>query len=266
MNYQGKDHTYVICAYKESEYLEECIRSLMNQTVEGNVIVVTSTPNAFIHKLADKYRLPLYVNEGEKGIAGDWNFGLSKVTTAIATIAHQDDTYEPWYREKVLRYMNESPRPLLFFSDYGEIRNGKRQDKNRLLQIKRMMLLPMRFKSAKSSVFIRRRVLSFGSAISCPTVSYCLENLPQPIFQSGYRSCLDWQAWEKISRMEGDFIYCDRICMYHRIHEESTTSEVLQENERYREDLEMFMRFWPKPVAHFLEFFYKNSEKSNQVG
>ncbi len=265
MKYQGKDHTYVICAYKESQYLEDCICSLKNQKTSSNIIAITSTPNEYIQRMAQRYEIPLFINDGETGIAGDWNFGLSMIRTPIATIAHQDDIYEPWYTESVLTSMNECKKPLLFFSDYGEIRDGKREESNRLLRIKRIMLLPFHIKGASSSIFIRRFVLSLGSAISCPTVSYCLENLPQPIFQAGYRSCLDWQAWEKISRLEGDFIYCDRICMYHRIHEESTTTEVLQDNERYREDLEMFMRFWPKPIAHVLEFFYKNSEKSNQM-
>ena len=38
-------HTFVICAYKESAYLEECILSLKQQTVKSNIIMITSTPN-----------------------------------------------------------------------------------------------------------------------------------------------------------------------------------------------------------------------------
>ena len=95
MKYTGKDHTYVICAYRESDYLEECICSLMKQKVKSNIIMVTSTFNEFLHKLSHKYNIPLFVNLGEAGISGDWNFGLSKVKTPIATIAHQDDIYEP---------------------------------------------------------------------------------------------------------------------------------------------------------------------------
>ena len=38
-----KNHTFVICAYKESKYLEECIKSLINQTVKSNIIMTTST-------------------------------------------------------------------------------------------------------------------------------------------------------------------------------------------------------------------------------
>lgn len=58
-------HTFVICAYRESPYLEDCIRSLRAQTVKSRIIMVTSTPNDFIQGLAGKYQIPCYVNEGE---------------------------------------------------------------------------------------------------------------------------------------------------------------------------------------------------------
>ena len=32
--YQGRNHTFVICAYQESAYLEECILSVLKQTVK----------------------------------------------------------------------------------------------------------------------------------------------------------------------------------------------------------------------------------------
>ena len=38
------DHTFAICAYKESPYLEECIKSLKNQTIKSNILIATSTP------------------------------------------------------------------------------------------------------------------------------------------------------------------------------------------------------------------------------
>ncbi len=55
-------HTYVICAYKESPFLEECIRSLKAQTVQSEIIMATSTPNDYIRSLADEYEIPLFVN------------------------------------------------------------------------------------------------------------------------------------------------------------------------------------------------------------
>ena len=41
-------HTFVICAYKESAFLEECILSLKKQTVRSNILIATSTPNKYI--------------------------------------------------------------------------------------------------------------------------------------------------------------------------------------------------------------------------
>lgn len=37
------DHTFAVCAYRESPYLDECVESLLAQTVRTNVIVATST-------------------------------------------------------------------------------------------------------------------------------------------------------------------------------------------------------------------------------
>lgn len=263
--YLGKDHTYVICAYLESAYLDACIRSLQKQTVASNIIMVTSTPGKFLTDITAKYQIPLYINEGNYGIAGDWNFALSQVHTPIATIAHQDDIYEPWYTETVLSCINESKKPLIFFSDYGEIRGNKKEEHNTLLDVKRFMLIPMRPKWARSNIFIRRRVLSLGSPISCPTVSYFLPNLPDKIFRTEFKCNLDWQAWEKLSHLKGDFIFCNKICMYHRIHIQSTTTEVLKENGRRKEDFEMFSKFWPKGIARILEHFYQISEKLNKL-
>ena len=193
-------HTFVICAYKESEYLEECILSLKNQKSNSLIIMETSTPNDFISSLVEKYEIPLYVNP-HGGITQDWNFGLSKIETRYATIAHQDDIYEPDYGKKILEAFENSKKPLIAFSDYGEVRNGDKVTDTTMLNIKRLMLFPLRIKAFSGSKFVRRRILSLGDPISCPAVSFDLERLERPIFRDGFRSCEDWEAWEKISRM-----------------------------------------------------------------
>ena len=52
-----KEHTFAICAYKESRYLEECIISVINQDIKSNVIIATATPNKHIMDLAKKYNI-----------------------------------------------------------------------------------------------------------------------------------------------------------------------------------------------------------------
>lgn len=263
--YNTDKHTFVICAYEESPFLEECICSLMAQTVKSKVVLSTSTPNDMILNMADKYHIPVYVNTGAKGIAGDWNFACSISETSLVTIAHQDDIYEPWYLEQVLKGIKNEENTLIIFTDYGEIRDGKKIDKNNLLGIKRLMLFPLRASFLKNCIWIRRRVLSLGSPISCPTVTYVKNNLPDPLFLEGYRSDLDWQAWERFSRRKGAFVYCPKICMYHRIHEGSATTEIIADSGRSREDLEMFCKFWPVSIARIVAQLYRLSEKSNDI-
>lgn len=260
-----KKHTFAVCAYKESPFLETCIRSLKRQTVPTNIIVVTSTPNDHISKIADKYDIGVYVNEGESGITQDWNYAYQKAETPYVTIAHQDDVYHSQYCEYLFRYTETSNKPLIFFTDYGEIRNGKIVTSNRLLRIKRIMLSPLLIRSFGKSIFIRRRILSLGSPICCPSVTFIKPYLPGFAFENHFRADEDWEAWEKISRFDGDFVFCPKPLMLHRIHEDSETSKILEENRRGREDFIMFQKFWPSRIAALLTNLYGRSEKSNQL-
>lgn len=262
-DFGAKDYTFVICAYKESPYLEECICSLKKQKLPVNIILVTSTPNRHIEELVQKYQLPYYINTGKAGIAEDWNFGLSKAGGKVVTIAHQDDIYEPDFAWKILKNINRHEKPLIAFTDYGELRNDERVTANRLLKVKRVMLFPMRSRKLQRIRFVRRRILSFGSPICCPSVTFVKGNLPEVIFTPGYRSDVDWQAWEKLSRLKGAFVYCKDILMFHRIHEESATTAIIADNDRTKEDFEMFCRFWPKWIARIIEHFYQKGEDSN---
>lgn len=259
------EHTFVICAYKESPYLENCIQSLKEQTIASEIIIATSTPNAYIKEIADRYELTIYEKEGVSDIADDWNYGYSKVTTPYLTIAHQDDIYLPSYTEHVLQEFHKSSKPLIFFCDYAELRGEQVVIKNKLLTVKRIMLIPLRCRLFFSSRFVRRRILSFGSPICCPSVAYAKENLPEKVFVQGFRSNEDWEAWEKISRLKGDYIYDKQILMYHRIHEDSETSAIIQDNKRSEEDMIMYSKFWPKPIARLLVKLYADGQKSNEL-
>ncbi|MCR5607504.1 MAG: glycosyltransferase family 2 protein [Lachnospiraceae bacterium] len=259
------NHTFVICAYKESPYLEECILSLKQQVKKTNIIMVTSTPNDLISSMSEKYDIPLFVNEGQGGITQDWNFGLSKIETEYATIAHQDDIYDRKYVMEIAKLTKKSKKPLILFADYGELRNGQKVNSNTNLKIKRILLFMLRFRIFWPSIFVRRRSLSLGCGIACPSVTFSLKNLKQPIFEHGYRSVEDWQAWERISKFKGEFVYCPKILMYHRIHEESETSKIIEDNQRSSEEYDMFIKFWPKPIAKLINNFYKAGQKSNDI-
>ncbi|MBE5912925.1 MAG: glycosyltransferase [Pseudobutyrivibrio ruminis] len=258
-------HTFVICAYGESQFLEECITSVLNQTEKSNVILATSTPNEHINDLCKKNNIPLFINDGETGITQDWMYAISCAKTPLVTIAHQDDIYFENYAKKAVEAFEESSKPLIFFTDYWEIRNDIYVKSNKLLNIKRVMLLPLRIKALQGSKWVRRRILSLGSPICCPSVSYAVDNLPSPLFLNHFRTNEDWEAWERYSWLEGDFLYCKEPLMAHRIHADSETTATIQETGRSAEDYEMYRKFWPEKIAKFLVKKYKESEKSNQL-
>ena len=142
-------HTFVICAYKESPYLEECVESIKNQEQQSNILMVTSTPNEYIKKISQKYNIELRVNTGQGGIVQDWNFAYRQCGTPYITIAHQDDVYFKEYAIRAVKMLEQSKKPLIYFSDYCEIRNGRRVTDNRLLKAKRILLFPLRGKLFK---------------------------------------------------------------------------------------------------------------------
>lgn len=260
-------HTFAICAYGKSPYLRDCIESIKAQTYrESEVYLSTATPSAWLSHLAEEYDLPIYVNEGAHGIGEDWNFAYSKATGAFVTIAHQDDVYEAEYAATAVRMLEASRLPLIFFTNYGELRDGVPVDDNRLLRIKRRLLKPFLDPRAFGSVKARRRMLRMGSAICCPSVTLCRRNVPNPPFVTGMRSNLDWATWERLSRLPGEFIYAPQILMRHRIHGGSTTSKLIADRTRGAEDLEMLERFWPKPVARLIYVVYSHGMDSNVGG
>ena len=264
-NFSAKDHSFVLCAYGESPYLEECLLSLLNQNVKTSYSIATTTPNAHIQSIAAKYDVPLFINEGQPGIAHDWNCAVSHCSTPLVTIAHQDDVYEPNYVEKMLEAMNCAPGPLIFFSNYGELRCGEKVDSSKLLGVKRMLLSEIQKKGSVSKRSQKRRLIAVGSAICCPSVTYNVPALPSPLFLEGMKSNLDWEAWERFSLLDGSFVYSDQILMRHRIHEGSETSHLIRDNTRTAEDLAMLQKFWSKPMAALINKAYGSGQKSNDL-
>lgn len=263
--YNKNNHSFAVCAYGASPYLEECICSLIRQTVKSRIFIATSTPNEYISSIAEKYSLPLYINKGEKGLAGDWNYAFMCANTPLVTLAHQDDRYYENYTEDVLAALNDCRHPLLVFTDYNELRAGATVTSNRLLKVKRLMLFPMKARCFWGSRFVRRRILSFGNAVCCPSVTFVKKNLEGFSFRNNMQSNIDWQAWEELSHRRGEFAYVSRPCMEHRIHPDSTTSGLLEARERQKEDIQVLKRFWPGWATRLIEHFYRGAEKSNKL-
>lgn len=258
------NHTFAICAYGESPYLEECIKSLITQTVPSEIFIATSTDCAYIRNIAKRYDLTVQVNPDGPGICTDWNFAVSKAEKRYVTIAHQDDTYEPEYCSRMLKAAEKYDDLLIYFTDYGEIREGLTIDEGKLLSVKRHLLRPLINAEKRRSTRTQRSALRFGSSICCPSVTLDTKNVPLPLFSDEMKSNLDWQAWERLTHEDGAFFYDPVVLMHHRIHGGSETSRLIRDNTRTSEDLRMLEYFWPAPLARIVNYIYRSGQNSNE--
>lgn len=258
-------HTFVVLAYKESNYLEDCIKSVLNQKYKSKVIIATSTPNKYISDLAKKYNLEIIENSEHRNIGGDFDFAIKCGNTPLVTVAHQDDIYDYDYSYKMVEKYQKYKDAIILFPNYYEIKNNLKEKDNKNLKIKRILLKPLKNNKKSNRKFRKRIVLSLGNSIGCPSVTFVKTNIKFPIFECDFKCNVDWHAWEKLSKLSGRFIYIQDYLMGHRIHEGSTTTEIIHDNIRTKEDLEIFKRFWIKPIALLINKLYIKSEKNNEV-
>ena len=257
-------HTYVVLAYKESKYLEECIKSVLNQKYKSNVVIATSTPNEYIYSLANKYHLKVNINPNPgKGIGYDFDYAISCGMTKLVTIAHQDDIYNENYLEEIFKLYEKNPNFSIAFGDYREIKNGETIPLTINLKIKKLLLKKLlknpNSKKAKDSA------LKFGCSICCPCVTVNLKVAGKQPYKTKMKCDLDWDTWYELSKLENDFAYINKEIMCHRIHEQSETSNLIENNIRLDEDLVMLEKYWPKPIAKFIMKFYAQAVKTNKV-
>lgn len=165
-------HVFAICAYKDSPYLESCIRSLVGQRTKSPVILCTSTPSPYIDGLAGRYGIPVFVRDGASNMRDDWNFAYHMADGELVTIAHQDDVYHKDYVTELLRAYRRYPDMIMFTSDYVIVKNGALITGDKMLLVKRLLRLPLRFPALNDRVWVKKLPLMFGNSICCPASTY----------------------------------------------------------------------------------------------
>ena len=163
----------------------------------------------------------------------------------------------------IVNYLEGSKDFVIAFSDYREIKNGEQIELTNNLKIKKILLFPLRI--IRSSRFIKRRAISLGSSICCPSVTVNTKIVGKSPYKTDLKCDLDWDTWYEMTNYKGDFLYIPQELMKHRIHEESETSNLIQNNIRLEEDLLMLNKFWPKPIAKFIMKFYKKAINTNEL-
>lgn len=256
-------HVFVISAYGESPYLEDCIRSLEGQTAPGEILMCTSTPSVFLEQTAERHGIPLFIREGAPSLKDDWNFCVKTAKEAgarLLTIAHQDDIYLPGYAEAVEKAASE--KNVLIFTAAENIDAEGNRIRGGAEKIKRLLRWPLRVGLGKTKAG-RRMVLAFGNAIPCPACTYCLDQCPASgeLFSSGKRFVIDWETFAGLAEGTGSFAYVKTPGVRIRLHGGQETVRSMQDGTRQEEELQMMERYHTKGAAKLLMRFYRRSSE-----
>lgn len=270
-----KSHAFAICAYKESPYLEACIRSLTLQTVKTDIILCTSTPCPYIDNLAKKYRIPVFVREGESNIREDWLFAWRTAGKdhSLVTIAHQDDKYHKDYAKTLLSMWDRYPDMTVFASDYVVLKTAERQMPDgtfypveteavagdRVRFVKKVLRLPLRLRFLADRQWIKRSVLMFGNSICCPSCTYNHDRIGGVMFLSEYGFALDWDNLWTLAGEPGRFLCVEKPLLAYRVHDGATTKRCIEDNRRSADEAAMFAKIWPRWMTAVLMRFYKKA-------
>ena len=256
-----KFHAFVICAYGDSPYLESCVRSLMGQTMESDIICATSTPSPYIDGIMSRYGIPVAVRDGKSDIQDDWNFALAQADAV--TVRQPSETAVPsgvtgaaapagGVGAAALSGGEPAGRPkhpasgrLVYFST-----------KN---LIKKILRLPLRLHSLADREWVKLAALRFGNPVMCPSCAYRKGYLPDPIFHSEYRFALDWDSLADMAAWPGRFICVEKPLLFYRVHDGAETKACIESHLRENEERRMFQRFWPDRFAEALMRYYRRS-------
>ena len=230
-------HTFVILAHHESDDLEECIKSVINQSVKSNIVVATSTPNDYIMDLASNYSLGVMVNKEKSNKGRDYNYAINCFDSKLITIAHQDDLYDRNYTKEILSCYKKNPNATIIFTDNYEIEKERKIHKSKKLFKKRYHLFPLKFSFFQNKVFFKLRALRRDKYICTSSITFVKNNIKKDIFPTNLKYDNDWQGLIDLAKENTRFVYLKKRLVGYRIDNKKVNKKKEIEDEKILKSL-----------------------------
>jgi hypothetical protein len=250
-------HAFVVMAHGDSPFLADCIRSLRSQTRPSAITVTTSTPSAFVRDVARDFACGLIVNPRRDGIASDWNFALRATPARYVTLCHQDDVYLPLFLERSLGRLEPCRDATLCFTGYTQITDDGSPTRSLVSTVIHGLERATLGNQSRLSPGRLRAFLALGNPLPCSSVTFDRSRLGAFRFCDRFQSNLDWDAWLRLSRRGDIFVREPSKLVGRRRNALTATSRLIAEGVRRREDLQMFRRLWPTPIAEIVASLYR---------
>jgi Glycosyl transferase family 2 len=253
------DHEFLVLAYGESPFLEGCILSLKSQAVPSRIRISTSTPSAYIYRLADAHKLEVLVNPARVGIGRDWNFALEQAERRYVTLAHQDDLYRSGFLAETLALFGDHPDAGLCFTSYDQVDDMGLLTWSKISLVKHALEGVIIGGQARVNAARMRWFLSFGNPLPCSSVTLDMQRLDGFRFSEAFASNLDWDAWLTLCRQDIQFLHVFERLVGRRHNAQTETSRLIRNGRRRREDRELFRRTWIRPLDSAMAYVYSAS-------
>lgn len=107
----------IIPAYNSEKYIDRCIESLVNQTINDYELLIindgsTDSTLGICKKLSSKYRNIRVLNQNNKGVSEARNYGMVNAIGDFIAFVDSDDFVEPNYLETLLHGIQKNNADL----------------------------------------------------------------------------------------------------------------------------------------------------------
>ncbi|MGG7157905.1 glycosyltransferase [Clostridium perfringens] len=110
----------IMSVYNVEEYLEECLKSIFNQTYKDFELIIIndgSTDNSIkvINKYRKKYKNIIYVEQENKGLSEARNLGLTFVNGDYVLYIDSDDYIDKYMFEEIVKKIRNDKSDMVIF-------------------------------------------------------------------------------------------------------------------------------------------------------
>lgn len=241
----------IIPNYNHSQYLDERIQSVLNQTYDHFEIIILddkSTDNSV--DVINKYRnlsqiSNIIVNEHNSGSPfSQWRKGVEISRGEIVWIAESDDSCSPDFLNELIEFYINNNLCMAFSRSLKLDRNGK---KGEIVQknVNEDIVL--------SGIYYIRNCLSLitnaSSAIFSREIALSLDN-----YYWEYRGAGDWLFWAGIAS-KGNVGVLASPLNYYRVHGDNTTSRLFMDGTDFFELNNIYRYFYNRGLWPFTRYF-----------
>lgn len=263
--YQNKPLVSIcIPVYNGEKFIEETLRSIINQTYKNIGIIVSdnastdNTSKKIKRLMKEDKRIKLNINFENLGFSGNLNKLIELSNSEYIAIYHADDIYKKNIVKEQVKYLEENPKLAGCFT-LGKVINGKGEIQNKDYFIYYEKTLPNNL--VVNLDFFVKKMCEKGNVFVCPTLM-----IRKSIYNElgGYNTDIkhieDQDMWIRILE-KYDLGIINKELINYRIHENQGSNYY---SSKKRQELSVDLKYIDKYLNKNLEFNIRYRKNLNK--